>query len=103
MLLGERRFRAYWARRTRLCYRQRLLQLEQLDELDSCVAQPLFTAASVVGSTAKVTAPGRLVGGGGPENCAQEGVDSCLQLGHAGSTPSGRYKFTQPFNVSEPQ
>lgn len=35
------------------------------------------------------------VGGGDAVNCAQESVDSCLQLRHAGSTPSGRYKFTK--------
>jgi hypothetical protein len=31
------------------------------------------------------------------------GVDSCLGLRHAGSMRSRRYKFTNPFNVSESQ
>jgi predicted DNA-binding transcriptional regulator AlpA len=39
---------------------------------------------------------GRPVGGRVAENCAQEGVHSWLQLRHASSTPSGRYKFTKP-------
>lgn len=52
--------------------------------------------ASFVSQSAHGAAPGRLVGGGEAENCAQEGVNSCLQLRHAGSTSSWRYKFTKP-------